>query len=83
MEAALCASPRVEAVKRTFWSNSLCHSESAPTPTLRGRLFAAALKLANLVAWVESRLLRRVRAGSAGVLLTARPLAPRAVTASR
>jgi SAM-dependent methyltransferase len=74
MDAALCAALTIGPVRRAFWSHSPYHGEStaARPPSLLGRLVAVTFTAANVAAWIESRLLRNVRATSAGVLFTAR-----------
>jgi SAM-dependent methyltransferase len=75
MDAALCAALTIGPVRRAFWTHSPYHGESNATrpPSIVGRLVAATFRAANVAAWFESRLLRNVRAMSAGVLFAARP----------
>ena len=75
MDAALCAALTIGPVRRAFWTHSPYHGESSETrpPSTLGRLVAVAFKAANVAAWLESRLLRNLRAMSAGVLYAARP----------
>lgn len=75
MDAALCAALTIGPVRRAFWTHSPYHGESNATrpPSLAGRLVANAFRLANVAAWVESRLLRNVRVMSGGLLVAARP----------
>jgi SAM-dependent methyltransferase len=74
MDAALCAALILGPVRRAFWTHSPYHGESnaAHEPSLVGRVVAATFKAANVAAWLESRLLRNVRAMSGGVLIEAR-----------
>ncbi|MFZ1994818.1 MAG: class I SAM-dependent methyltransferase [Solirubrobacteraceae bacterium] len=74
MDAALCAALTLGPVRRAFWTHSPYHGESNASrpPSLVGRLVSTAFKAANVAAWVESSLLRNVRAMSGGVLLEAR-----------
>jgi len=74
MDAALCAALTIGPVRRAFWTHSPYHGEDTATrpPSIVGRLVATAFRAANVAAWVESRLLRNVRAASAGVLFVAR-----------
>ena len=74
MDAALCAALTIGPVRRAFWTHSPYHGESNAThpPSIVGRLVATTFRAANAAAWVESRLLRNVRAMSAGVLFAAR-----------
>ena len=80
MDAALCAALTIGPVRRAFWTHSPYHGESTATrpPSLVGRLVAVTFRTANVAAWVESRLLRNVRAMSSGVLLAARVRRPSA-----
>ena len=73
MDAALCAALTIGPVRRSFWTHSPYHGESNATrpPSIVGRLVAATFRAANVAAWAESRLLRNVRAMSAGVLFAA------------
>jgi len=73
MDAALCAALSLGPVQRSFWAYSPFHGEETPPRGLLGRSVAGVLRLANALAWAESTVLHRVRAGSAGVLLAARP----------
>ena len=74
MDAALCAALTIGPVRRAFWTHSPYHGESNAThpPSLVGRLVETTFRAANAAAWIESRLLRNVRAMSGGVLFTAR-----------
>ena len=74
MDAALCAALIVGPIRRAFWTHSPYHGESnaAHEPSLVGRVVAATFKAANVAAWLESRVLRNVRAMSGGVLIAAR-----------
>ena len=74
MDAALCAALAIGPIRRAFWTHSPYHGESnaARPPSIVGRVVAAVFKAANAAAWVESRLLRNIRATSAGVLFEAR-----------
>jgi ubiquinone/menaquinone biosynthesis C-methylase UbiE len=76
MDASLWAALRIAPVRRAFWTYTPYHGESTARrrASFAGRLLAATFRAANAVAWAESRLLRNVRATSAGVLLVARPL---------
>jgi hypothetical protein len=70
MDATLFALMKVPAIRSRFWSENPFYAEgaasaSAPSP------FERALRGANAVASFESRLLRRVRFGAAGLLFTA------------
>ena len=73
MDAALCAALTIGPVRRAFWTHSPYHGESneARPPSVLGRVVAATFTAANVAAWIESRLLRNVRAMSAGMLLAA------------
>lgn len=75
MDAALCAGLSVDWIKKAFWEHSPYHGASTDqrTTSLLGRVVATVLRLANNVAWVESTMLGRVRTGSAGELIVARP----------
>jgi 2-polyprenyl-3-methyl-5-hydroxy-6-metoxy-1,4-benzoquinol methylase len=73
MDAALWAALTVGPVRRAFWTHSPYHGDSTverPRSTV-ARLVTVTSRAANLVAWVESRLLRNVRAMSAGLLVAA------------
>lgn len=74
MDAALCAALTIGPVRRAFWTHSPYHGESNATrpPSIVGRLVVLTFRAANAAAWIESRLLRNVRAMSAGVLLAGR-----------
>ena len=74
MDAALCAALTLGPVRRAFWTHSPYHGESTARrpPSIVGRLVATTFRAANAAAWFESRLLRNVRAMSAGVLFAAR-----------
>jgi 2-polyprenyl-3-methyl-5-hydroxy-6-metoxy-1,4-benzoquinol methylase len=74
MDAALCAALTLGPVRRAFWTHSPYHGESTATrpPSLVGRVVAATFRAANVAGWIESRVLRNVRATSAGVLVAAR-----------
>jgi SAM-dependent methyltransferase len=72
MDAALCAALLAPPVRNAFWTHSPYHGASASRPTIVARLFGGLLRAANLVAWLESWLLRHVRVGAAGVFVTAR-----------
>lgn len=78
MDAALWAALAIGPLRRAFWNHSPYHGESIATrtPSIVGRLSARIFRTANEAAWVESRLLRNVRAMSAGVLLAARVRSP-------
>jgi SAM-dependent methyltransferase len=73
MDAALCAALAFAPVRRAFWTHSPYHGESnsGRRSSIAGRLVAASFRAANALAWLESRLLRNVRAMSAGVLVEA------------
>jgi hypothetical protein len=73
MDAALCAALMTVPVRRVFWTDSRYHGESTvtrPDSTIV-RFVATTFRAASVAAWVESRLLRNVRAMSAGVLYAA------------
>jgi SAM-dependent methyltransferase len=74
MDAALCAALTIGHMRRAFWTYSPYHGESNATrpPSVVGRLVETTFRAANAAAWIESRLLRNVRAMSGGVLFTAR-----------
>jgi SAM-dependent methyltransferase len=74
MDAALCAALAIGPVRRAFWTHSPYHGESTASrpPSIVGRLVAVTFRAANVAGWIESRLLRNVRAMSAGVLVAAR-----------
>lgn len=74
MDAALCAALTIGPVRRAFWTHSPYHGEStaARPQSFAGRAVAAIFRAGNVAAWVESRLLRNVRATSAGVLIAGR-----------
>lgn len=74
MDAALCAALTIGPVRRAFWTHSPYHGANTTSrpPSIVGRVVAATFRAANIAAWVESRLLRNVRAMSAGVLFAAR-----------
>lgn len=76
MDAALWAALTIGPVRRAFWTHSPYHGEitARRPPSVVGRLVGASFRTANVAAWVESRLLRNVRAMSAGALYAARPL---------
>jgi SAM-dependent methyltransferase len=76
MDAALWAATTIGPLRCAFWTHSPYHGEStaARPRSVFGRLVAVSFRTANAVAWVESRLMRNVRAMSAGVLYAARPL---------
>jgi SAM-dependent methyltransferase len=77
MDATLCAGLRFGPVRRLFWRSSPYHGSGAARGSLVGGVFGLLMRCANALAWGESRLLRRVRLGSAGVLIDARrPGAP-------
>jgi SAM-dependent methyltransferase len=75
MDAALWAALAFGPARRAFWTHSPYHGESnaGRRSSVVGRLAATSFKAANALAWVESRLLRNVRAMSAGVLVEATP----------
>ena len=74
MDAALCAALTIGPVRRAFWTHSPYHGENTATrpPSRVGRMVALIFRAANAAGWTESRLLRNVRATSAGVLIPAR-----------
>jgi len=75
MDAALFAAVSIEPLRRAFWQYSPYHGggdDRQPSRSLVARGMRTALCLANMAAWAESRLLRDVRAGSAGQLISAR-----------
>ena len=74
MDAALCAALTIGPVRRAFWTHSPYHGEStaARPMSIVGRAVAVTFRAANVAAWIESRLLRNVRAMSAGTLFAAR-----------
>ena len=76
MDALFFASLRIPLLNRLYWTQSPFHTSADRPDSLVGRGFGRALVAANAVAWAESRLLSRVRFGSSGILLTARPLSP-------
>ncbi len=73
MDALLWAVQTIGPLRRGFWTHSPYHGETSETrpPSMIGRVVAVIFGAANAAAWVESRLLRNVRATSAGVLLAA------------
>src|SRR5262249_40371541 len=75
MDAALWAAMTNSWVSRMFWAHSPYHGDdsASASPSLLGRLVSGLFKAANAAAWAESRLLRNVRATSAGELLVATP----------
>jgi hypothetical protein len=73
MDAGLCAALSLGPVQRSFWAYSPFHGDETRPRGIVGRSVAAVLRLANALAWAESSVLHRVRTGSAGVLLAARP----------
>lgn len=74
MDAALCAALAIPFVRDAFWTHSPYHGkDEKPEGSLLGRIVAVTFKAANAFAWVESRLLRKVRVTSAGQLLVATP----------
>ena len=79
MDAACWAALTIGPMRSAFWTHSPYHGEStaARPRSIIGRLVVATFRAANLAAWLESCLLRNVRAMSAGVLYTARPLGRR------
>ncbi len=72
MDAALCAGLKFGPVRRAFWSSSPYHGTGDASPSVVGRAFGRLMVWANGLAWAESRLLRKVRLGSAGELIDAR-----------
>jgi 2-polyprenyl-3-methyl-5-hydroxy-6-metoxy-1,4-benzoquinol methylase len=72
MDAALCAGLKFGPLRRLFWSSSPYHGTGGTGNSAIGRAFGKAMVWANGLAWAESRLLRRVRLGSAGVMIDAR-----------
>jgi SAM-dependent methyltransferase len=72
MDAAFCASLSIERVRTLFWRETPYYNASDGPRPLPVRVFVGVLRAANAVVWAESRLLSRVRTGSAGVLLAAR-----------
>ena len=74
MDAALCAALTIGPVRRAFWTHSPYHGESTATrpPSLVGRSSRSPSGRRTSPAWIESRLLRNMRAMSAGVLFAAR-----------
>ena len=76
MDALFFASLRIPKINRLYWTQSPFHASGDRPRSLVGRCFGGVLVAANAVAWAESRLLSRVRVGSTGILLTARPLSP-------
>jgi ubiquinone/menaquinone biosynthesis C-methylase UbiE len=74
MDAALCAALAIPWVRDAFWTHSPYHGkDEKPQGSLLGRIVSVTFKAANAVAYAESRLLRNVRATSAGQLLVAAP----------
>jgi SAM-dependent methyltransferase len=73
MDAALFAALAFGPVRRAFWKHSPYHggSNAGRRSSIISRLVATSFKGANALAWIESRLLRNVRAMSAGVLVEA------------
>ena len=76
MDALFFASLRIPKLNRLYWTQSPFHTSSDRPDSAVGRFFGRMLVLANALAWVESKLLSRVRFGSSGILLTARPINP-------
>ena len=84
MDATLCAALTIGPVRRAFWTHSPYHGESTATrpPSIVGRVVAVSFRAANVAAWVESRLLRNVRAMSSGVLFAAHARRPTTATST-
>ena len=84
MDATLCAALTIGPVRRAFWTHSPYHGESTATrpPSIVGRVVAVTFRTANVAAWVESRLLRNVRAMSSGVLFAAHARRPSTTTST-
>jgi SAM-dependent methyltransferase len=70
MDATLFALMKVPAIRTRFWSENPFYAEGAASASASSP-FERALRGANAVAALESRLLRRVRFGAAGLLFTA------------
>ena len=73
MDAAFFAAHRLRSLQ-LFWrkDNAFYHGEKPSSQGPGTRALNAALRVGNAMAWAESTVLSRVRAGSAGVLLRAR-----------
>jgi SAM-dependent methyltransferase len=70
MDATLFALMKVPGVRRRFWNENPYYRE-AGSAKARVTAFEQLLRLANSIAYAESRALRHVRFGAAGVLFTA------------
>jgi hypothetical protein len=70
MDATLFALMRAPAIRNRFWSENPYYREGEVSPGAPS-VFERVLKIANAVAYAESRALGHVRATAAGVLLTA------------
>lgn len=73
MDAAFFAAHRLRSLQ-LFWrkDNAFYHGDKPSSQGAGTRALNMALRVGNAVAWAESTVLSRVRAGSAGVLLRAR-----------
>lgn len=73
MDAGFWAAASIPAVSRRFWAESPYHNAPSASSgsSVAARSFSTLLIAANRIAWLESRVLSRVRASSAGVLIHA------------
>lgn len=70
MDATFFAAARNDRLRQTWWEENRVYNRSAQ-PSVLGRVMNALLGLGNTIAFWESRLLAKVRFGSAGLLMVA------------
>jgi SAM-dependent methyltransferase len=71
MDASMCALLSVDSLETLFWTSSPFHGDGSTPRSRSGRAVARIIAWANAVAWLESRVLRRMRRGSATHLVAA------------
>jgi SAM-dependent methyltransferase len=71
MDASFFAAARLPLVRDFWWRDNVYYNGAEATRGLASRALNTLLELGNAAAWAESTLLARVRASSAGVLVSA------------
>jgi SAM-dependent methyltransferase len=71
MDASMCALLSVDSLETLFWTSSPFHGDGSTPRSRTGRAVGRIIAWANMVAWLESRVLRRLRWGSATHLVAA------------
>ncbi len=74
MDATFFAAHRLRFVRDFWWRDNVYYNAGRGEPRVSARLLNALLRIANAVAWAESRLLARIPLTSTGMLLVAKKL---------